>query len=486
MHLLTILAHNSEGKGCVIVKKANPYGYNSWTDGAIKVINPDECGFFMVHLSFFKQKNYTGGKKFNRKAFKGIVLGVGSVVLDVIDVVIHSNNRHADYNYWTFWYGTLTHYQNQCDFDLILADGTVVKCYTETEEVIELLETYRNPISARAEFRPQQRSALPTMRNDNFPMFYIDEGVLIKYTGTTIEAIIPNNVKIIGSGAFYKCNNLKSVIVSNSVTNIGYGAFHSCTGLSNVIIGNSVISIGEAAFALCKELTNVTLGDNVKNIGKLAFGGCAKLASVTIPESVSSISIFAFGDCVNLERVRITDSIKSIEYGAFQGCTKLNGISFRGMTYHIKKGKDKNGIDIYDFAKIFYDVVNGGTALRMPSKSPSPAMNKTPINDEIWRIVNSAIPETCAPPVDYDDILAKDYDSYIAYLDYGDMCIKNYNGKYDQELKEIEQELEEERLRDEEWKEEEQEKAVHGYGWQRWVEEKKGRGMDNWVDDDVY
>jgi len=463
------------------MKKANPYGYNSWTDGAIKVINPDECGFFMVHLSFFKQKNYTAGKKFNRKAFKGIVLGEGSVVLDVIDVVIHSNNKHADYDYWTFWYGTLTHYQNQCDFDLILTDGTVVKCYTETEEVIELLETYRNPISARAEYRKPRSgnnlrySATSNVKEEVIADCYIRDGVLAKYTGTAAEVVIPNCVKSIRGAAFLDCPSVKSIIIGDNVSSIDFGGIFNCKNLRTVIIGDGLVSIGKAAFQDCGELTNVILGNGLKSIGEAAFARCVKLTDIKLPDGLVSIGKCAFFECKGLSNITIPDSITMIGTGVFTGCVSLKNAIFKGMSYSVKYiGRAKNGYEAYDLPILFYDVVNGKFVI--PPLYKSPVAYKPFINDEDWRIANlGVVTNFYEPPDDYKEIREPDYDLYIT--------------QDEEELAEIEiewkREMQEAEEREEQEKEE-QEKELHGYGWQRWIEEKRGRGMDNWADDDAY
>ena len=134
-----------------------------------------------------------------------------------------------------------------------------------------------------------------------------DEKILVAYTGTETELILPSYITEINRFAFRDCTGLTSVTIGNSVTSIGYEAFRDCTGLTSVTIGNSVTSIGSYAFRDCTGLTSVTIGNSVISIGYEAFRDCTRLTSVTIPDSVTSIGSYAFDGCNNLQDIYITD-----------------------------------------------------------------------------------------------------------------------------------------------------------------------------------
>ncbi len=72
--------------------------------------------------------------------------------------------------------------------------------------------------------------------SDENPYFYASENCLIeKSTGKLIlgakNSVIPNDgsVKIIGSGAFYGCGEIESLIIPDSITVIEELAFEECT-----------------------------------------------------------------------------------------------------------------------------------------------------------------------------------------------------------------------------------------------------------------
>ena len=155
--------------------------------------------------------------------------------------------------------------------------------------------------------------------------------VVLEYTGTATEVRIAESYKgvpvtQIYNKAFYKNQNIKSVIIPDSVTSIGISAFEGCSSLTSVVIGDSVTSIGDYTFYNCRRLTSVVMGDSVTSIGGYAFYNCSSLTSVVIGDSVTSIGSHAFSDCSSLTNVVIGDSITSIGDSAFKSCSSLTSI----------------------------------------------------------------------------------------------------------------------------------------------------------------
>ena len=167
--------------------------------------------------------------------------------------------------------------------------------------------------------------------------FKIICGVLIKYTGTDKNVVIPDGVLVINKFAFPK--DITSVVIPNSVSVIKKYAFCGRTGLTSVKIGNGVKKIGDYAFSDCKNLkevtiengeigksvfsnctglTSVKIGNGVKKIGERAFSGCTNLKEVTIESG--KIEKYAFYECTGLKTIKIGKGVKEISANSFHGC----------------------------------------------------------------------------------------------------------------------------------------------------------------------
>lgn len=165
---------------------------------------------------------------------------------------------------------------------------------------------------------------------------------------STTKVIITDSVPI-PKYAFYKCENLTSVILKGAVTSIGERAFSDCTNLRGITIPDSVTYIANQAFWNCTGLTDITVPNSVTYIGNGAFGDCSKLENVSIPFVGNSrnttsgtkdcsclTAIFdtrerdhygmPYGHNTNVKNVVITDSTTIPAY-AFSNCSKLTSIS---------------------------------------------------------------------------------------------------------------------------------------------------------------
>ena len=122
--------------------------------------------------------------------------------------------------------------------------------------------------------------------------FIIKNGVLMKYTGTEQEVVIPEGVVEIGKKVFYSCDALTKVVLPKGVKIIGESAFQECTRLAEITLPDSLETIGIGAFFFTP-LKSITIPEGVTSIGESAF--ClTRLETVVIPQSVKSIGARAF------------------------------------------------------------------------------------------------------------------------------------------------------------------------------------------------
>jgi hypothetical protein len=183
------------------------------------------------------------------------------------------------------------------------------------------------------------------------------------------EYQIPDGTLIIGSGAFFGCEQLTSVMLPGSLTSIGENAFYGCTNLLSLTIPGGVAAISNGAFSLCGALNTIAIPGSVKTIGTGVFDGCLNLASITVnadnpvfeviggvlfdkqqkllhtypqalsgtdyqvPDGTLQIGSLAFASCKKLISVIIPDSVAAIGESAFLGCTELNSAVLpKGLT----------------------------------------------------------------------------------------------------------------------------------------------------------
>ena len=180
-----------------------------------------------------------------------------------------------------------------------------------------------------------------------FTQTYIDGSDIqvtdIRGFGSNIveKIVIPGEIQVIGSGAFYGCENLKHVEIEEGVKNVGVNAFGDCKNLENVSIPNSATTVG-IAFDGCTNLTYNTY-DNGKYLGNdtnpylvLVKATSTDINSCTI-NSDCKIILNAFYNCENLTSVNLPDGLTVIGDNAFDGCTNLveidipNGVTSIGL-----------------------------------------------------------------------------------------------------------------------------------------------------------
>ena len=145
---------------------------------------------------------------------------------------------------------------------------------------------------------------------------YICNAGSYSYTGegeSYIDSVsIPDTVTEIGSWAFRKCTELKSLEFSENVKKLGIGVCIGCTGLTTVKIGNKDRRDEESiakfkAYQATKNSADLKLDWELTSeyitIGAEAFNGCTGLKTVSLSANVNSIGKNAFVDCSSLADV---------------------------------------------------------------------------------------------------------------------------------------------------------------------------------------
>lgn len=127
----------------------------------------------------------------------------------------------------------------------------------------------------------------------------------VYYTSTDGKIVIPNESDTFGANIVantYVGDQGKITLDGNAT---GSGHFYKCFNLKTIILPNSVVRIDADDFRYCENLTSITIGNNVEIIGNSAFYGCRSLTTITLPASIKEIRTQAFNDCPNLTSVYV-------------------------------------------------------------------------------------------------------------------------------------------------------------------------------------
>ena len=141
------------------------------------------------------------------------------------------------------------------------------------------------------------------------------------------KMVIEEGVTYIGTGAFYDCSELETVIVPSTVEGAGYNAFEGTKWLDNQPDG--IVYVGGLAYQRKGDdnlFENVVFKDGTLYIRDYLFSDCDNLKSVVIPASVKTIGCCAFLACYNLNAVTIGAGVTSIEETAFGGCQNVTDV----------------------------------------------------------------------------------------------------------------------------------------------------------------
>lgn len=178
-----------------------------------------------------------------------------------------------------------------------------------------------------------------------------------------VSVTMPDTVKELGYGCFYKCEKLKNITLSKNLTFIPQSAFSGCESLASIKLPDSVKEICDASFnktnikslklpknlsyfnndafnksplkkfTVDKDNKTYTAKDGVlynkKKTTLIFYPKYKTNKSFTIPRSVTDIRCFAFSLHNYLEKIVVSENVKRIGSNAFEGCKKLKSVTFK-------------------------------------------------------------------------------------------------------------------------------------------------------------
>lgn len=149
-------------------------------------------------------------------------------------------------------------------------------------------------------------------------------GVTFAYTSLKSTDNIVNfeNIKMLGDGDFFECENLEYINLSN-IESIGECEFAK-SAIKSIEINGNIKTIGERSFQECGNLEEVIFDEGVQEIGIRAFLNCEKIRTVKMAKSINKIDEDAFFGCKELTDINLPDGLEHIGRGAFEACLKLD------------------------------------------------------------------------------------------------------------------------------------------------------------------
>ena len=162
--------------------------------------------------------------------------------------------------------------------------------------------------------------------------FTVEDGVLVRYSGSAENVTVPDGVYTVGASAFEGNTKVKKVTLPATVYAIGDRAFYGCSALS-AVTGGSVSSVGVFAFNGTPYFEKSTAEFFTLGSCLLWYNGTK--GSVTLPSGVVSIAPYAFLRCDYLTAFSAPNGLVSVGEGAFYGCSKLARVSLPGTVTYI-------------------------------------------------------------------------------------------------------------------------------------------------------
>lgn len=138
--------------------------------------------------------------------------------------------------------------------------------------------------------------------------------------------ILPDNLKSIGTRAFYGCRNLTgSLIIPEGVVDIQTGAFTGCRSFTGSLSLPSTLKyIGNGQDGLTGKI-DLERGEGVDYYHGV-FSECGFTCELIIPDNVELIRGCAFGVCKGLYgELRLPKKLKKLGYRSFFMCKNLSG-----------------------------------------------------------------------------------------------------------------------------------------------------------------
>ena len=200
---------------------------------------------------------------------------------------------------------------------------------------------------------------------DYFAKYGVVKGVFAN-NGNIRNLTVGEDLRGIGSYAFYGCTSLQGITLANGLNTIGNYAFAGCINMNNINmdVSSNLTAIGNHAFYDCERLKGFAVPINVRVLCDSAFESCYTLGSNPNSPSTSldlcaqgqAVSLNYIGNnvfknCTALASLVFPDTYKETNFSVsnLQGCSKLQHLYVPNSTMAITEAIDDSGQVVLDF-----------------------------------------------------------------------------------------------------------------------------------------
>ncbi|MBR5684408.1 MAG: leucine-rich repeat protein [Ruminococcus sp.] len=194
---------------------------------------------------------------------------------------------------------------------------TKIESFTQFGIIYDVYQDHAAVRSLTAEYREKTEKFDITIPDTikNVPVTEINGTAIY---GTKVENVtFGRNIKTIGSYAFEGCTELRSIELPEELLFIGSGAFYRCENMEKIMFNRKLTTIGRNAFALCSGLTSVQFPDSLVKIDESAFEGCTSISEISFGRGLEFIGENAFHKCEALRNIKLGDRLKTVGCNAF-------------------------------------------------------------------------------------------------------------------------------------------------------------------------
>ena len=170
------------------------------------------------------------------------------------------------------------------------------------------------------------------------PFVITSDGMILRYTGTDTDVVIPSTYSIsedgeviagndysvtsIGEYAFYNCSSLTSITLPANINSIKTWAFDGCSNLANVYYEGTIDEWMEISFG--------SSGSNPLNNGANLYVNGDELVTEVNIDTATRINANVFDGCTSLTKVTIGSQVVFMDSSPFSGCDNLANVYYEG------------------------------------------------------------------------------------------------------------------------------------------------------------